>query len=130
MAKPFFYELKNALDDKSLECNLVRTLRYRYERRLESKQWNYGLKYVYEAIRELRTYRQNRITDPERHARLDKAYMEARKANFLMHQRTPNYQQRERTKDDCRFQLTQRTWHSDPIPSTAGSDQLPLFDAA
>ena len=130
MAKPFFYELKNAIYDTSLECRLVRILRGRYKKRHVTKHQICGLKYVHEAINELRTFRKNRTTDPERHAGLDSAYMEARKANFLMHQTDSNYQHHERTKDDCRYQLTQRKWHTDPIPSTAGSDQLPLFDAA
>lgn len=132
MTKPFLYPLKNAIYDTSLECRLVRTLRHRYNHRHETKHWNCGLKYVYESIRELRTFRNNRETDPERHARLDKAYMEARKANFLMHQSTPNYQHYERIKDDCRYQLTQRKWNSGQIeiPHFENGDQLALFDVA
>ena len=53
------YEVNNALDDISLECSLVRTLRVKYTKRAEARTWICGTKWIVEVIRELKTFRHN-----------------------------------------------------------------------
>ena len=127
MPKSLLFQIKGALSDTSLEHDLVRTLRHRYKNRDQARLRQSGTKFIKQAIRQLRTYRQNRSFDPERHAELDRQLMGARKGNFLRYEHDPNFDEYARTYNFCYYQLTQRAWDKVEIPTFDNPEQITLF---
>ena len=128
-APPFLYQIKNVVYDTSLECDLVRILRHRFSRRSEARQNTCGTKWIHKAIRNLRTFRQNRSINPELHERLDQALMAARKARFFCVADSKTDIQNSRIYWNCYHKLTQMDWGNvqHPITYIENAEQIPLF---
>lgn len=109
--KPFLYELKKG-SNESLEDSLILTLRHRYKHRREARQRSDGTKWIHLAIQELRTYRENRQADPERHARLDQQYIKASYETILSPPECQKRIRNDKIADHAEYELTQRKWIS------------------
>ena len=128
----FLYpKLPNPIHYTTLEDTLVSTLRFRYEHRHETKRNHLcGLKFLREAIQELRNYRHNRQNNPEKHAKLDATLLKAERKRFHIIPDTQEDQQNSKLCIDCYKQLTEKRWRTAPAPvasSTENSEQIPLF---
>ena len=128
-ATPFLYSVRNVVYDTSLEDDLVRILRHRYTRRSETRQNLCGTKWIKEAISDLRTFRENRTINPERHAQLDCELMEARKARFFVVADSKTDIQNGRFYWNCYHKLTQMDWGNvqPSITYIENAEQIPLF---
>ena len=128
-ATPFLYSVKNVVYDTSLECDLVRILRHRYTRRSEARQNTCGTKWIHEAISNLRTFRENRTINPERHAKLDSELMTARKARFFCVADSKIDTLNASIYWNCYHKLTQHDWSNvqPSITHTPNAEQIPLF---
>ena len=98
------------MSDTTLEDDLIRTLRFRYANRHETKKHLYGLKNIRQAIRELRFYRHNREMNPAKHAYLDSKFMQARRENFSLYEHTNEQQQQVKNYHASKEELTQKVW--------------------
>ena len=128
-ATPFLYQIRNVVYDTSLEDDLVRILRHRYNRRSEARKMLCGTKWIHEAISNLRTYRQNRMINPERHAKLDREIMESRKARFFVVADSKIDTLNASIYSNCYHKLTQMDWSNvqTSITYIENAEQIPLF---
>ena len=127
--KPFLYSLSKPSQDQTLEDDLVRTLRFRYTRRNNTKDNASKIKWIKIAIKELRTYRRNRDINPEKCEYYDKQYIKASNVNVLRLNFTEEYERNEKLIRDAYFQLTWHDWHSTEIvPTPKNAQQISLLD--
>jgi hypothetical protein len=101
--KSFLYPLPKPSQDKLLEDNLVRTLRFRYTRRNNTKDNASEIKWIKIAIKELRTYRRNRDINPEKCEYYDKQYIKASNVNVLRLNFAEEYVKNEKLMNEANF---------------------------